>query len=766
MDGASGNGEGIMSARWPEGKVYRRALFLAASMAALGVMPDAHAQVEENEVLVTAQRRAERQIEVPISLSVHTGDRLDRMGLDDVRELSQVTPGFVFEDNLISSGQRARIRGIGSPTFTSGVETSVSVVIDGVVTGPTGSGLANLFDVDRVEILRGPQGTLFGKNATAGVVSVVSRRPTDHFEAFFNVSRSWDDFAETDFSTTRTEAAISGPLGESTAARLALFTHVDDEGYGFNSFLGVDENRRNQWGARISVLQEAGPWDFDLTVSYVETNDRCCGATFRQIDPGAVGLPRTATLVSLAAANNIPIGPENRRAMASDRIGEHSRTTHVSLTSDYEFGNGFLFRSISGYREWDSFGEDDSERLAIDLADATFADIDLQIMSQEFQIISPATDRFNYVLGLYYYSQDMLDQFRVGGASGTTNPLQAVSTATSNVDVTNYAIYANATYNFTEAWQVLGGLRLLNEEQTLSGFRVGNFFGPNRPFQSISVTDDDWVGRAGLRYSPHDDLSIFATVTRGYKGAGLNNSNSGPFFAPANTANPILNPETVLSYELGWKQRWMDGRLETNIVVYHSRFEDFQTSAFDGASNTFSLRNAGAITLDGIEIDASMAPWEGATFILGAAWIDAVFDEFTGAPCTALQTARAACPVGGQNLSGRTVDGAPQLQFSLSGRQDFPLGPVAAYIAADYSWRDEVNYNSDLDPMLVQEGFGVANFRLGISPTDNVELVGFVENAFDETYALRISPAPLLPGVSAHYLAPGRIFGVELRYSR
>ncbi|UPT63068.1 MAG: TonB-dependent receptor [Hyphomonadaceae bacterium JAD_PAG50586_4] len=774
-----------MSGRKLEGKIYKRALFLAAGVAlgALGATVPAYAQ-DEDEIVVTAQRRVERQIEVPISLTALTGDQLDRAGIDNVQELAQVTPGFIFEDSLISSGQRARIRGIGSPTFTSGVETSVSVVIDGIVTGPTGSGLSNLFDIERVEVLRGPQGTLFGKNATAGVVSVTTRGPTDEFEAYLNVSRTWDDFNdEVDYASTRVEGAVSGPLGPNTRARLAMFTLVDDEGLAYNAFLDTDENRRNQWGTRFSFEQDIGQWSFDLSAAYIETNDRCCGPTFREIDPDVLadvnngaptpaGFGRIPTLIALAAANGIEIGPENRTSMASDRVGESTTTAHVSLTSDYEFDNGFVFRSITGYRHWASYGEDDSERMAVDIADATFGDIDLKIFSEELQLISPDEGRFNYVLGLYYYDQRLDDTFRVGGALGTANPLQAVSTAQGIIDVTNWAVFANATYDLTDSWELLGGVRLLHEEQSLAGVRVGTFFGANRPYQEISVEDDDWVGRAGIRYSPNRDLSLFATVSRGYKGSGLNNSNSGPFYAPANSADPILDPETVMSYEVGWKQRWFGGALETNIVAYHSEFQDFQTSAFDGASNTFSLRNAGVITLDGVEIDATARPWEGATFTLGAAYIEAIFDEFTGAPCTAIQSTYGICPPAtptspaGQDLSGRAVDGAPELQISFSGRQDFSLGSFGAYVGGDVSYRSEVNYNSDLDPMLVQEGFSVANFRAGIMPNDNLEIVGFVENAFDETYALRISPAPLLPGVTSHYLAPGRTIGVELRLTR
>lgn len=721
---------------------------------------------EVEEVIVTAQKREERIIDVPISVTALSGETLERARVTDVQSLSRVVPGFTYEDNLISSGSRARVRGIGSPTFTSGVETSVSVAIDGVVTGPTGSGLSNMFDVGHVEVLRGPQGTLFGKNATAGAVAIVSRAPTRDFSAYLNVSHTWDDFSDqTNFRTIRTEGAVSGPLTETLRGRFAFFTRVDTEGAAYNNFLKTDENRRNQWGTRLGLVMEAGALNLDFRASYIETADRCCGPTFREVDPAAVNLGRTPLLLQLAAANGITIGRENRVTMASDRVGEETATFHGTLQADYELGNGFTVRSITGRRKWESYGEDDSERLAVDLADATFGDITLDLWTQELQLLSPQDQPLTYVLGLYYYDQELHDTFRVGGALGTTNPLQAVSTATSLNRVKNYAAFANGTWRFAESWELLGGIRLLYEDQSLEGVRVGNFFGPNRPFQSISTDDTDWVGRVGIRYNPNSDTSAFFTISRGYKGAGLNNSNSGPFFSPGNNANPILRPETVMNYELGMKNRWAGGRLQTSIVAYYSQFEDFQTSAFDGASNTFSLRNAGSIEIRGVEVDATARPWGGASVNLGAAWTDAEFADFQGAPCTALQSALGQCPAAGQDLSGRKVDGNPEWQLSVIARQDFDVGPIPAYATVEYSWRSKVNYNSDLDPMLVQKAFGLTNLRLGANLNDNVEIVGFVENAFNETYALRISPAPLLPGVTAHYLAPGRIFGLELRYT-
>lgn len=720
---------------------------------------------DPNEIVVTALKRTERQVDVPISLTVLSGETIENTRVFDVQNLARITPGFTFEDSLISSGARARIRGIGSPTFTSGVETSVAVIIDGVVTGPSGSGLSNLFDVERVEVLRGPQGTLFGKNASAGAVNVVSRAPTKEFSGYVNASYTLDDFSpQTDFNTLRVDAAVSGSLGPNTTARFAMFSRSDKEGAAFNNFQQTDENRRRQWGGRLSLRHEVGNFEANLIASYIKTDDRCCGPTFREIDPLANGLPNTPLLRNLAAANNIDISDTNRDSMTSGRVGEESEAIHISLTMDYSFGNGGVMRSITGYRKFDSLGTDDSERLAVDLADATFGDIDLRIFSQEFQYVSPDDRPLSYVVGLFFYDQRIDDTFRVGGALGTADPLFRVSTANSLIKVFHAAAFANLTWRVADDWEVQAGLRLLYEDQSMTGIRVGSFFGPNRPFNQVGVSDTDWVGRLSLRYNPNSDTSLFVSANRGYKGFGLNNSNSGPFFAPANNADPILNPETVISIEAGWKQIAFDGRLQTNLVAFWSEFTDFQTSAFDGQSNTFSLRNAGSLEIKGIEFDAVARPWEGGSLIVGAAWIDATFKDFRGAPCTALQSALRQCPAAGQDLSGRRVDGAPEWQLSLIGRQDFNIGSVGAWASAEYSYRGWVNYNSDLDPMLVQPAWDIVNLRAAIRPTENIEVIGFVENLFNEVYALRISPAPLLPGVSSHYLAPGRIFGAELRF--
>ena len=226
------------------------------------------------EIIVTAQRKAERQLEVPISLSAVTAQTLERTGVASVTTLGRLVPSFQYEDSLASSGARARVLGLGSPTFVSGVETSVSVVIDGVVTGPSGSGLSDLFDVERVEVLRGPQGTLFGKNANAGVVNITSARPTETLTAGITTRLAKADYGPVDNAwSTRVDGYVSGPISDTTQVRIAGFTNYDFKGVVEERFRGGENYRRRHYGGRLSLHHESGPWEVDLTGSYIRIND-------------------------------------------------------------------------------------------------------------------------------------------------------------------------------------------------------------------------------------------------------------------------------------------------------------------------------------------------------------------------------------------------------------------------------------------------------------------------------------------------------------
>ncbi len=702
-------------------------------------------------IIVTAQRREQSELEVPISLKALDGDLVSRVGIDDIRDLFYLDPSLDYQESVATAGSALRIRGVGSLGFANGVEQSVSTIIDGVVTGPSGSGLAALWDVERIEVLRGPQGTLFGKNVSAGAVNVISRRPGDEFEAsgIFRYGVRYD--------TYRAEAAFGGPVTDNLGVRVSGFYLEENDGYIDNVVLNTTVNRKDRWGIRLVADYENGAFSSGLTLSYVETDDICCTRTFTGTDP--VVVPETTILFT--DLNGVTIEPDNRESISGVFDTEESQTVHLAFENAWTFADGHVLKSITGLRNWNQFDSTDADQLPIDLLDDTIANRDLRIFTEEIQLLSPDDQDLTYVLGLYYFNQRFEEeQFLAGGFLGGVSEVSRPV-----VRVNNAAIFGQATYRFTDRLQAFAGLRLLWEEIEAEGARTGNLPLPafvNDQFNEESAEDVNWVGSFGVQYFHTDNNMIYASFDRGYKGHAIDTAIGGPFFDSMAVADPVLDPETVINVELGTKNVFFDGRLRANVVAFYSRFQDFQASAFDGNANSFVFRNAGVLEVTGIEADLAANPWEGAFVTVSASFVDGEFVEYEGAPCRVSDPAE--CLITGQDLSGEDLNGNARFRYAVTAQQDFPLfGDVDGFVSGQWSWRDDVVFDGDLDPGTTQEAYGVGNIYFGIRPAAGFEVIGFVENVADKTYAFRIVDAPLNTGAFASYLAPGRTFGVELR---
>ena len=711
-----------------------------------------------DDIVVTAQRRDQGLSEVPISITALDGEGLERQGITKIDSLFAVTPALSYQGSQSSAGSGLRVRGVGSAAFNAGTEQSVSTIIDGVVTGPAASGLSDLFDVQRVEVLRGPQGTLFGKNASAGAINVVTNAPSSQFGGY-GVVRYGEAMED-----IRVEGAVTGPLGENTTVRLAGFYLDQNKGWTTNPIRDETEDVRNRWGARFRINNETGPLTTDFIYTYEQRDDDCCTRTFSGLD-AVRGALTNLFLVPRLTANGLVPNPENRISISEQGVQEKMRSDYAVLTLAYQLGGGQTLKSITGARKWEQYEFNDGDRIDIDVGSFAVQRRDLDLFTQELQLLSAPDSPLQYVLGLYYYDQDLSEFTSTRGGSNTPFGL-GETVVPLNVKVRNMAAYADASYELNDQWQVFGGVRLLKEDIEAAGTRTGNFFAFPGTFTS-AVKDDDtnWVGRFGARYILNDDISFYGSVSRGYKGKAVDVSISSPFFLSANPQSAVLRPETVLNFELGARTRFNDGRFVLNGTAFHSDFTDFQASQFDGTTAAFILRNAGKVKTQGVEIDFKSIPWEGGTLMGGFSFVDAVFDEYRGAPCTVPSTLAGTClPTVGQDLSGKQVNASPRYQLNASYRHDFDFGlNNTFYVQGEYSWRDDVVFGGDLNPATTQPAYGVANFRAGVRLDDRYELVAFVENAFDETYAYRIIDAVLWSGAYQTYLAPGRTFGLELR---
>ncbi|MBP7334996.1 TonB-dependent receptor [Niveispirillum sp.] len=710
------------------------------------------------EIIVTAQKRKQGLAEVPISISVVGGEELERVGVNKVEDLYAIAPSLSFSPAQSSSGAGLRIRGVGSAAFGSATEPSVSTIVDGIVSGPGGSALVDFFDVERIEVLRGPQGTLFGKNASAGAVNIVSRTPTDEFSGYMNLR--YGDTLE----ATRIEGAVSGPVADGVKARLSGYRLDQGKGQVYNPVRKTDENKRERWGLRLRTDYEVEATSIQLIAQYEEQDNACCRTSFYGLDPRAYGTLTRLYLLPRQAANGVVPGPDNRLSIADGPLREETETMQLTATVSHEFDSGVTLRSITGYRTWDELDTIDVDGVDVNVGNDPRQQRDLNLFSEELQLLSPDEGAFRWVLGAYYYQHVLKGNTITAGGRGTILG-QTSTTGIGKTTTHNYALFADGTYDLAEQWQAFAGIRGLYEDLSVRSYRSGNYFAfTPGTFQGAIKTDDtNWVGRAGIRFTPETRQSYYLSVSRGYKGRAIDNNTGNVFFL--NPDRAVLDPETVVSYELGARTTWLDNRVQLNITLFYSDFSDYQASSFDNVTSSQILRNAGKLRSKGFEADFAVKPWQGATLSGGGAYVDAVFVDYKGAPCTSVQTALRTCPVGGQDLSGQDLSNNPRWQFSVRGQQDFDLtADAGAYVRAEYNWRDAVTYGGDLNPATRQPAFGVTNFRAGVSFAEGqYELSAFVENAFDKSYALRIYDSPGFTGSYSAFFGPSRTWGAELR---
>lgn len=743
-------------------------------MASTGI---AHAQTANvpgvvEEVIVTAQKREQGLIEVPISITALSGDQLQRSGINKVEDLYTIAPSLSFSPAQSSSGAGIRIRGVGAAGFSS-AEASVSTLVDGVVAGSGGAALVDLFDIERVEVLRGPQGTLFGKNSSAGAVNVVSRRPTTDTTGY-GIVRYGDTLQE-----TRVEGGVSGSLAEGWRARLSGFSLTQNKGQVWNPVKKTDENKRDRWGVRLRTDYTMENTSFDLIVQYEEQDNACCRTSFYALDPVGYGALTRAYLLPRLTANAIVPNPKTRISIADGPLNEATETTHAVATIEHEFGNGFRLKSITGYRNWEELDTIDVDGIDINLGNDPRQQRSLKLRTQELQLLSPTTGKLQYVLGAYIYDQDSNSVAITAGGAGTAFG-QLSTTSIGSLKVNNYAAFADGTYDVTGQWQLFAGARILHEKLETTSRRSGNYFAfpPAGTFSGAGeAKDTNWVGRLGLRFTPRDDLSFYASASRGYKGRAIEGGNNLFSTNPAVKATAILNPETVNNFELGMRSRWYDGRLTLNATAFYSKFFDYQTSSFDNVANNQILRNAAELRSQGVEADFGAVPWEGMLITGGVAYVDAIYTSYLNAPCTVIQVATptsTACidrnpdpliNARTQDLSGQPLSNNSKWQSYIAAQQNFDVADATqVYVRGEYSARSKVIYGGDLNPATTQKAYALANFRLGVTLQDRkYEASVFVENAFDENYALRIYDSPAFTGSYSAFYGPSRTWGAELR---
>jgi iron complex outermembrane receptor protein len=747
-----------------------------------GVSPREPVVETVEEIIVTAGKRAENIQDVPASVLVVTEDALEQSNIRDFDDIVKVAPSVTITKTSQPGNNSINIRGIGTYAYSIATEPSVAVVIDDVPQAFQAAAFAALVDVQQVEVLRGPQSTLFGKSASAGVISITTQAPTDEFSARL-------DAMTTDDGEQRYAGTISGPLTESLKARLAV--NVSDyRGNVKNLTTGRWLNGTGDQTLRGKLVWTPGEdWTVTFSPYSLKTDASCCAGAEYFLSPGsttggaATGPTRIPTSVFLAG---ITPGRDNRLA----RFDVDARGDAEDVGGGFKIVKDIGGFSLASITSWDRYSLDD--RQDTDSTDIDFSQYQpvspeggsanggyfrIYSRTQEFRLTSPE-QRLRYVAGAFvsdtrsrrYFvrGSNTLDDYNDSPTPTTTpaNLPTTNSTAYSRYEATaratNYALFAQGNFGVTERFDVLAGLRVNREDIEYTFYDLANRVTYGNPRcdtttpSGITIEtcsqDTSVTGRAGLQFTVSPDFMTFATWSRGYKGLAYDltstlttrtpsagGPNAGRPLADAIAANQPVPPETVNSYEVGFKGTFLDGRLLWNATAFHMIFEGFQAQSRDQLLNQNLLNSIGRVTSEGVETELS-ARFGNFTLNGGGAYNKAIMEDFPNAGCFPRQTAAQGCVANVQDLSGKPLFNVPEWNFNANAQYEKPLalgggGKYRAVFNAGYRWQSDVIFNLLQDPDSVQEAYGIANFAVGLR-SDQWKLTAFVNNAFDQSYAL------------------------------
>ena len=743
------------------------------------------------EIVVTAQKRSEKLQDVPLAVTVVSGETIANQGGVNIESAQYLVPSLNFRKSGTTLNQFLFLRGIGTANFSIAAEPSVSAVLDGVVLSTAGEAFADLVDIERVEVLRGPQGTLFGKNASAGVLNIVSKRPTDDLEGFGEAgyfTGNGDEY--------RVRGGINVPFSPTVRGRFTGF-YGDYEGNLTNVTVGTRVNGYKHYGVR-GVVEADATDRLKLTAigDWRKSDDDCCaeviGTTPANIT--ALALPRPTGDSTSAVAQNLV-------------TATREKSYGASLQADYDVGAAGTLTSITAHRWFDNVEIRDGDFLPAAYAGFNqLHDIGPQrsrTLSQELRLTSPGDQTIEYVVGGYYSRNknrrvftrnDIVCGLAAGAPTTTLVPCgSAQATASTFPSGTadfgsvfkNLAGFAQLTFNASDRLRVIGGLRYTHDTLDVDHKRVTTLAGPGIngnfdagvynngatnaagafvagvsngiPFRASS-TKNNLSGKAGAQFDLSDDHMVYATYARGYKGPAYN-----IFFNMTTPSTNRIDAETADSYEVGLKNTLFDGKVALNIAGFYAKYKNFQANNPDIGAGvvTTRLTNAGTVSTRGVEIDLIAKPTPTWSLTGGFAYTDAHIDQFKIAPGAAAATL---IP------NGTRLTSAPKAKFSLVSDKRFVTGGFA-----DVVWGISLAYTGDQITQLSPDpavrlattvgDYALVDTQLAlVDPDDAWRLSAIVRNLTGKSFAAAIQTGG--PGGSYRFQSPREAdsyYGVTLR---
>jgi iron complex outermembrane recepter protein len=719
------------------------------------------------EVIVTGTKRAENIQSVPSSVFVATAVSMERANIRDFDDLVKIAPSLTITKTSQPANNSINIRGIGTYAYSIATESSVAVVVDDIPQAFQAEAFSSFVDVKQVEVLRGPQNTLFGKSASAGVVNITTQAPTDTFTGRAEVMHTFDD-------ESRYQATVSGPIVDSLKIRLSV-NHSEYQGNVYDLSTGTWLNGEQDTTVRGKLLWEPGDsWRVTLSPYFTLTPAGCCAGAPFFISPGVTfgktNVPQSTIL------RGITVGPDNRTTRLDVAARGDGKDYGSGLKIERELGSVNL-AFISSYDHYDLHDIQDTDSSDFDFStvaptappggSGNGGFFKISSVTDELRLTSGDSGPLKYVTGLYYSRTGSLRDFVRGSNSlGTFNNLTSLPSTNSTAYASyvssavsrNFAVYGQSTYDITEKLGLTTGLRVNHEKISYDFIDRGNHVAygapqcstqsPTLPVstcnQSTSVT-----GRASLQYHITDDVMVFGGYARGYKGLAYDLTSTlttrsllttGPLkgfpVADAIAAKQPIAAETVNSYEIGFKSTFFDRRLTWNVTAFDEEFQGFQAQSRDEVTGQNVLNSIGRVSSRGVETELAAVVGD-FTLSSGGAYDRAVMEKFPNATCFPLQTVAQGCVGGQQDLSVKPLFNAPRWNFSANGEYDVPVTyhNWKPFVTGSVRWQSQVVFNLLQDPDSVQKSYGLFDLAVG-AQDEHWKLTVFCNNVFDKSYAL------------------------------
>lgn len=710
------------------------------------------------EIIVTARKREESLQSVPTSVSVLSSEELDARGAASIDVVGQIAPNVHFENAQPTSGIKSPtvfIRGMGQADFIIVEDPAVGIYLDGVFTGRMVGNAFDLIDVERIEVLRGPQGTLFGRNTIGGAVNVVSKKPGTEFDASFRLAVGDEGHEEA-------RVTINVPLGEQFGGRLTAFSRERDGYVKAQQYDDYDLGSEDVWGLRLQLggaisenLSVDFAYDYSKDTSTPGAAVPLAGLGFfngqQAAGPGAPGVfgnfwnvfwsgdPGSCTTATGQATNLACYGPVyntgddySNNSVFTDFDGNPVKADQdievwgANLTIDWAVGN-LNIKSITSYREFDIFLFNDLDYSPHIVFANTHPEYSQEQFSQEFQITGLAMeDRLHYVVGLYYFEEegleDIFNQIAHVPFLGVTPPNFFFQNLARRIDNESKAIYVQLTYDITDRWHATVGSRWTESDKTfvMDTERTLSF---SQQFGDLSVSET--TPMFSLSWDATDSSMAYFTYSEGFRDGGYPARFTGAVPDPL----PTYDPEFVKNYEFGYKTTFANGRARANLALFQMDYEDMQISAtsnLPGVGDNTSKANLGNATISGFELELTALVGDNLTLGLNLGVLDDEIDSFKGTLVSS-----------GITLSkSNDLPFTPDYTVALTAAYDIPLENGAGItLRADYSMKDDYYSRTENIPEVLEKDHKTLNVSARyFSPDDQWEAGVIIRNATDEFY--------------------------------